>query len=944
MSVRQVAGYTIVREHGRGAMGTVYQALSPEHETVALKVLAWPEPADARARWEMIERFQREARAARALSHPNICRVLDYGCHHDTFFIVMEFLDGETIRELLDQAGPIGPKRAAEIVTAAAEGLAHAHEQGVIHRDVKPQNIMILRRNRQVKLTDFGLAAIAQEQAGTQPGVGMGTPGYWSPEQARGEPADARSDIFSLGATCCEMLTGSPPPPGEIPQAVREQWPGNVSRVVQKCLRREPRERFQSARELIASLRDRPSDTRPLGPGPPEPGGRLGRLRRRLLSRRVALLAAIAVLLVIGTAVLRPRNPVTSPEQKFPPGLTPHERGVVATTIYTGAGRVEGIACMPDGALLAAVGAAEAVPPGVYRARAGDSWDPDQAYGSPRETLAAPGGIARFPDGRVVVADKSRSTVWLVPSPGHPPEVLTTKVPSPSDVAIAPPGFRGPQVEPGDVLVCADSSAGSGGSGLYVVKPKTHAVTRLVGPPELPRGVVHIACGPNGTVYAVEDDTSKYWCTIVTATPRGQITRYRYNLPYDLGLNTGPIAVDPKTGEVYFAHDTSILQLPAGGGDPREYAGGGKEEITALEFSPDGGSLLVGLWTDRGGGTIARIAPYPIEGRLLISSSHQTKPPSAPQEFAYLLAGNSASIADVVTFAPKGMAAGGCDLSPVAGDLMLYITEGDVGESWQKTSRIWRSDLDGLARVPLGPTTGINCLPLWSPDGKQIAFLHCDPIVDKEPCEIGLDVWVMNADGTAVKRVARPTRFDRLGSLSFPDFSWWREGRGFRLKHTYGIKGRSVIGSPDGTKTVASRTRKGRYEGERGVWRQLCIGDSRGRNEHVRVQWFVKDSDIATYLQRFHRGPSDSKLLDDAQEWLGPLKPRWSPSGRYVAFLAAHPFRPEAPAPFYKYQLEVWVYELSTGILARLTDNEDQESTLSWQPDPVRPDPAGPGR
>ena len=264
MSLRKIADYTIVREHARGGMGTVYQALSPEGATVAVKTVHWPETADARARWEAIERFQREARAARSLSHPNICQVLDFGADEDSLYIVMEFLDGETLSNLIALAGGIKVARAAEIVRGVGEALGHAHDQGIIHRDVKPGNIMVLRDGR-VKLTDFGLASVVHETSLTTTDRTMGTVFYMSPEQVRGERVDARSDIFSLGATFYEMVTGTRPFQGAERAAVMHQiltqdppavagLAASVSQTLERCLRKDPQQRFQSTREVVASL------------------------------------------------------------------------------------------------------------------------------------------------------------------------------------------------------------------------------------------------------------------------------------------------------------------------------------------------------------------------------------------------------------------------------------------------------------------------------------------------------------------------------------------------------------------------------------------------------------------------------------------------------------------------------------------------------------------
>jgi serine/threonine protein kinase len=260
----KVGDYTVTRVIGQGGMGRVVQALSPDGSTVAVKTVVWPEGLNSRARWETVERFQREARAARSLTHPNIVRVLDIGADQDTFFIVMEFLDGQSVRELISIAGSVKVDRAVEIIRSACEALAFAHDQGVIHRDIKPDNIMVLR-NGTVKLTDFGLASILYERGVTQTGTIMGTFAYMSPEQTKGEKLDPRSDIFSLGATFYEMVTGRQAFQAEGPAALVHKivtedpppvsaLPPHISRCLSKCLRKQPAYRFQNAREIIAAL------------------------------------------------------------------------------------------------------------------------------------------------------------------------------------------------------------------------------------------------------------------------------------------------------------------------------------------------------------------------------------------------------------------------------------------------------------------------------------------------------------------------------------------------------------------------------------------------------------------------------------------------------------------------------------------------------------------
>ncbi len=201
----------------RGGMAEVYRARDRLLDRpVALKVL-FPELSVDRS---FVERFRREAQAAANLSHPNIVPVFDWGEDTGTYFIVMEFIDGRPLSSILKTAGPLSAERTADVGAHVAAALGYAHKHGVIHRDVKPGNVLITDEG-QVKVTDFGIArAINTEESLTQTGAVMGTATYFSPEQAEGIGVDARSDIYSLGVVLFEMATGRPPFLGDTPVAV----------------------------------------------------------------------------------------------------------------------------------------------------------------------------------------------------------------------------------------------------------------------------------------------------------------------------------------------------------------------------------------------------------------------------------------------------------------------------------------------------------------------------------------------------------------------------------------------------------------------------------------------------------------------------------------------------------------------------------------------------
>jgi serine/threonine-protein kinase len=256
--------YEIISELGAGGMATVYKAVQRSlNRPVAIKELKKAYHAEDR----VAQRFEREAKLAASFQHENIVHIYDYWAQ-PYHVIVMEYVDGTTLARIIEETGALPADVGIMIALQVASALEYAHARGLIHRDIKPGNIMV-KRNGEVKLMDFGIARAKEMEPLTLPGTLMGTPSYMSPEQVSGQPLDARSDIFSFGIVLYEMFTGIKPFHDDAtdslsakilkgkflpPRSIYSDIPRSVQRIIKKCLKKKPHKRYGSLQELARAL------------------------------------------------------------------------------------------------------------------------------------------------------------------------------------------------------------------------------------------------------------------------------------------------------------------------------------------------------------------------------------------------------------------------------------------------------------------------------------------------------------------------------------------------------------------------------------------------------------------------------------------------------------------------------------------------------------------
>ena len=595
---QRLGRYEVEAPLGAGGMGAVYAARDTTLlRRVALKVLPGHLAADPAA----MARFQQEARLASSLNHPNIVTVYEIGAQDGVPFIATELIEGQTLRARLTPAG-LGAGDALPLALQAASALAAAHEAGVVHRDVKPENVMV-RPDGLVKVLDFGLAK--PEPAGapslaTAPGLVMGTVSYMSPEQARGQEVDARSDVWSLGVVLYEMLAGRAPFTGastaDVLVALLEREPPPLpalegtalSAVVMRCLAKDRAERYRTAGELLGALRALPAaaDDRP-------------RRTARKGSARGWILAAAGATLAAVLGVRSAGRPAPAP----PPGPA---APALAMTQVTHRGNVFFAATSRDGARLAFVVQESGQSSLWVRRRDGEQ---EQALLPP--VAAEFRGPSFSPDGRFVylAADfegDDTYALYRVPVEGGPREVVVAGVSS--GPSFSPDGARMAFVRrlpPSQIALMVAAADGSGARALLTTTPpgtlleeepawspdgRAIAAMRLVA--DARNGLVHEVLAVDaatGAARALGEPTRWRWAGVPAWVADGSAVL----LPVAGATSTSGQVVRvpyPAGAPVEVTHDANSYLAVAGTGDPTRFIALRRELISSVWVAEPGGA------------------------------------------------------------------------------------------------------------------------------------------------------------------------------------------------------------------------------------------------------------------------------------------------------------------------------------------------------------------
>jgi Tol biopolymer transport system component len=727
---RHLGPYEVLAPIGAGGMGEVYRARDPRlGREVAVKVLREEAGADP----DRLRRFEREARAVAALNHTHILAVYDIGSDEGLAYVVFELLEGQTLRGRL-KSGAVPARRAVDYARQICLGLAAAHARGIVHRDLKPENVFLTVEG-QVKVLDFGLAKLSELAAGegpvsevstqaaaTEAGRVMGTAGYMSPEQARGQPADPRSDVFALGAILYEMLSGRRAFAGSTsvetlaavlhsdpPEIGKHAAPPALQGVVRRCLEKDPEDRFHSAHDLGLALEMLSG---------PAAGASLELPGRR---RVYGLSIAACVLLIVG-AIAWGLWPGGTPAAPAPP--------VRITPFTTDGGQKENPELSPDGEKVAyAWSGADDSNWDIYVKALGVGARPLRLT----QHAASDTVPAWSPDGRQVAFVRElgeQAAIHTVPSLGGPERKLTD-VRHPERASGTGAFFLQGSLSwspDGKWLVFAERDSDQAPAHVVRFSLATGEREALTSPPESSMGDLCPELSPDGAEVAfVRSGSSGWgvkdvWVQRLPGGPPRQLTRERYD--WCCGL-----AWTPDGSEVLFTHPRvvgsvgSVSRVGRAGGEPRPALGGaenaGRPSVRRDRMvHVQAKALETALWRVPG----RRTPPAHREPQKLIASSQRDTNPA---------------------YSPDGRR------------IAFESDRGGVGN-------IWACDSEGSEAVQLTTFESPAGTPRWSPDGRLIAF--------DSPRSGSYDLYVVDSEGGVPRQLTHGPSDEAVGS-------WSRDGR-----------------------------------------------------------------------------------------------------------------------------------------------------------------------